>query len=182
MYGVCVCILHRLSCVPDHRLVTAHENGYAKLNFPWNIVRISMLLLQYSWRQPKEVGYFFASREQKTNLETRHDEKYVAGNIFWGLGNIWNDWEYLRPSVLCHNKLTKHHLLLSVSWIRCVSLACKLSMAGSTRYLCGFHKSQLRAAIGCYYSVGKSWRACYLVTTGFERKWVFEAVVIKSEA
>lgn len=101
---------------------------------------------------------------------------------FWGLGNIWNYWEYLRPSVLCHSKLTKHHLLLSVSWIRCVSLACKLSMAGSTRYLCGFHKSQLRAAIGCYYSVGKSWRACYLVTTGFERKWVFEAVVIKSEA
>lgn len=101
---------------------------------------------------------------------------------FWGLGNIWNYWEYLRPSVLCHHKLTKHHLLLSASWIRCVSLACKLSMAGSTRYLCGFHKSQLRAAIGCYYSVGKSWRACYLVTTGFERKWVFEAVVIKSEA
>lgn len=83
---VCVCILHRLSCVPDHRLVTAHENGYAKLNFPWNIVRISMLLLQYSRRQPKEVGYFFASREQKTNLETRHDEKYVAGNILLGFG------------------------------------------------------------------------------------------------
>lgn len=31
--------------------------------------------------------------------------------------------------MLCHNKLTKHHLLLSISWIRCVSLACKLSMA-----------------------------------------------------